>query len=161
MLSTSFRNVLLGTLHRRSKFANFCHDLMQNHLSLLPMHKKFYSNHWFSNKSNIFTFSHIVKMNANYAERLLSILKLLIRSGQSKKNILILNETPNKKRCSEICRKDSSGFEPNFLLIMYEHNQEIKTNNKNTQHTQPHTHTQSINTVPKYRMMFYILSAST
>ena len=24
---------LLGDLHRRSKFANFCHDLMQNHLS--------------------------------------------------------------------------------------------------------------------------------
>ena len=24
---------LLGALHRRSKFANFCHDLMQNHLS--------------------------------------------------------------------------------------------------------------------------------
>ena len=24
---------LLGALNRRSKFANFCHDLMQNHLS--------------------------------------------------------------------------------------------------------------------------------
>ena len=24
---------LLGALHKRSKFANFCHDLMQNHLS--------------------------------------------------------------------------------------------------------------------------------
>ena len=24
---------LLDALHRRSKFANFCHDLMQNHLS--------------------------------------------------------------------------------------------------------------------------------
>ena len=24
---------LLGPLHRRSKFANFCYDLMQNHLS--------------------------------------------------------------------------------------------------------------------------------
>ena len=24
---------LLGALHRRNKFANICHDLMQNHLS--------------------------------------------------------------------------------------------------------------------------------
>ena len=24
---------LLGALNRRNKFANFCHDLMQNHLS--------------------------------------------------------------------------------------------------------------------------------
>ena len=23
---------LLGALHRRSKFENFCHDIMQNHL---------------------------------------------------------------------------------------------------------------------------------
>ena len=49
---------LLGTLHRRNKFANFCHDLMQNHLSKLPMQKKFYSSQWFLKKSNSFTFSH-------------------------------------------------------------------------------------------------------
>ena len=35
VLSTSFRKsfFLLGALNRRSKFVNFCHDLMQNHLS--------------------------------------------------------------------------------------------------------------------------------
>ena len=34
VLSTSFRKLfLLGALQRRSKFANSCHDLMQNHLS--------------------------------------------------------------------------------------------------------------------------------
>ena len=50
--------------------ANVCHDLMQNHLSLLLMYKKFYSSHcffffifffflFFFFKSNIFTFPHI------------------------------------------------------------------------------------------------------
>ena len=36
VLSTSFRKsffFLLRALHKRSKFANFCHDLMQTHLS--------------------------------------------------------------------------------------------------------------------------------
>ena len=33
VLLTSFRkSFFLGDLHRRSKIANFCHDLMQNHL---------------------------------------------------------------------------------------------------------------------------------
>ena len=36
--------VLLGALHR-GKFAKFCHDLTQNHLS--PMYKNFYSSHYF------------------------------------------------------------------------------------------------------------------
>ena len=58
---------LLGALHRRSKFANFFHNLMQNHLSLLPMHIKFYSSQWCL-KNKIFLFFPIVKMNANYAE---------------------------------------------------------------------------------------------
>ena len=44
VLSTSFRKsfffYLLGGLHR-SKFVNFCHDLMQNSLSNLPLHTKF------------------------------------------------------------------------------------------------------------------------
>ena len=32
VLSTSFRkSFLLGTLHRRSKFVNVCHDLIKNH----------------------------------------------------------------------------------------------------------------------------------
>ena len=39
-----FRHLLeshffFGTLHRRNKFTNFYHDLMQNHLLWLPMHK--------------------------------------------------------------------------------------------------------------------------
>ena len=34
-----------GVLHRSNKFANFCHDLMQNHSSYLLMHKNFYSSH--------------------------------------------------------------------------------------------------------------------
>ena len=34
VFSTSFKNsLLLGALHRIIKFTNFCHDLMQNHLS--------------------------------------------------------------------------------------------------------------------------------
>ena len=37
MLLTPF---LLGALHRRSEFLNFSHDLIQNHLSKLPMLKK-------------------------------------------------------------------------------------------------------------------------
>ena len=42
VLSTSFRkSFFAGTLYRRSKFANFCNNLMQNHLSSLHMHKKF------------------------------------------------------------------------------------------------------------------------
>ena len=28
-----FQKVVFGALHKRSKFANFCHDLIQNHLS--------------------------------------------------------------------------------------------------------------------------------
>ena len=45
---------LYRSLHRRSKFANFYHDLMQNYFSYfrnyIPMHKMFYSSHWFSKK---------------------------------------------------------------------------------------------------------------
>ena len=68
MLSTSFRKSFLhGTLHKRSKFANFCHNLMQNHLSLLPIHKKFYSIHWIL-KNQIFSLFPIVKMKANFTE---------------------------------------------------------------------------------------------
>ena len=58
---------LLDALNRRSKFANFCHDLMQNHLSQLPMYKIFYSSHWFL-KSQIFSLFPIVKMKPNHAE---------------------------------------------------------------------------------------------
>ena len=36
--------VLLDMLHRRSKLANFCHDLMQNHVSYRPMYKTFHSS---------------------------------------------------------------------------------------------------------------------
>ena len=36
-------------------------------MSLLSMHKKFYSNRWFS-KKQIFRLFPIVKMNANYVE---------------------------------------------------------------------------------------------
>ena len=56
---------LLGDLHR-SNFANFCHNLKQNHLSYLPMHKMFYFSHWLKNQ--IFSLFLIVKMNANYEE---------------------------------------------------------------------------------------------
>ena len=60
---------LLGAVHRRSEFASFCHDLMQNHLSKLhvPMHKQSYSSH-FLKRNKTFSLFLIVKMNANYAE---------------------------------------------------------------------------------------------
>ena len=40
---------------------------MQNRLSKLPMHKKFYSIHWIL-KNQIFSLFPIIKMNANFAE---------------------------------------------------------------------------------------------
>ena len=57
----------LGALHRRSKFANFCHDLIKticrNYLST----KNVCSSHWCL-KNQIYSPFPIVKMNANYAE---------------------------------------------------------------------------------------------
>ena len=48
VLWASFRkSFLIDALHRRSKLANFCHDLMQNHLLYLLTQKKFYSSHCF------------------------------------------------------------------------------------------------------------------
>ena len=58
---------LLDALHRRSKFANFCHDLMQNRLSKLPVYKKFYSSYWFLT-NQIFSLFPFVKMKPNHAE---------------------------------------------------------------------------------------------
>ena len=41
VLSTSFRKSFFAwRFTQKSKFANFVHDLMQNYLSQLPMHKK-------------------------------------------------------------------------------------------------------------------------
>ena len=61
--------LLLGAFHRRRQFANFYHNLMQNHLSQLPMQNKFYSSHWFlKNKIPYFYFFPTVKMYAHYAE---------------------------------------------------------------------------------------------
>ena len=69
VLSTTFGKSFfrLVLFHRRSKFANVCYDLMQNHLSYLLMHKKLYSSHCFL-KTQMFSLFRIVKMNANYAE---------------------------------------------------------------------------------------------
>ena len=58
---------LLDDLHRRSKFAIFCHDLVQNHLSQLPMYKKVYSTYWFL-KNQLFSLFPIEKMKPNHAE---------------------------------------------------------------------------------------------
>ena len=63
-----FWGAWLGALHRRSEFANFCHNFIQNHLSkLVPMYKYFYSSHWFLNNQMFLLFP-IVETNANYAE---------------------------------------------------------------------------------------------
>ena len=64
-----FRKSLLAwRFIQRSKLTNFCHDLMQNRLSVNTYaRKKFYSNHMFLKQSNISLFQ-VVEMNANYEE---------------------------------------------------------------------------------------------
>ena len=62
--------ILIGALHRSSEFANFCHSLMQNHLSKLLVLKK---TPTFIvviglKKTQIFSLFPTVKMNANNAE---------------------------------------------------------------------------------------------